>query len=223
LANVHDRVRGVTGAWAASVKGISRAIKVLAPRTRLAVHSVLLPSKRQYLDDMPARLADMGIDDWIVTPLIRIGRNQIGGPAGPRTRIVQDLIRLQDAADRARIHLTVDDEFDHLSHEADDDCRRALRSIYVRTLPKNIELIRLTPNGQCSVGVDILAKMAPDAPRWKPEHEHAADFLAMLDPPVQDRSQTTVPRRPNTSALQAYTGNHAASGLSRHALVGAQP
>jgi MoaA/NifB/PqqE/SkfB family radical SAM enzyme len=222
LANVHDRVRGVTGAWAASVKGISRAIKVLTPRTRLAVHSVLLPSKRQYLDDMPTRLADMGIDDWIVTPLIRIGRNQIGGPSGQRTRIVQDLVRLQEASDRTRIHLTVDDEFNHLSHEADDDCRRALRSLRVRTLPENVELIRLTPSGQCSVGANVLTKMAPDAPRWRPGHEHAADFLAMLNSPLQDRFQTA--QRPSIAALQAYTGNHTvASGLSRHALVSAQP
>ena len=34
------------------------------------------------------------------------------------------------------ILLTVDDEFDHLSHKADDDCRRVLRSLCVRTLPK---------------------------------------------------------------------------------------
>jgi molybdenum cofactor biosynthesis enzyme MoaA len=219
-ADVHDRVRGVTGAWAASVKGIRQAIRVLTPQTRLAVNSVLLPSRRPYLDDMPARLADIGIDQWIITPLIRVGRNQIGGPIGQRTRIVQDLMRLQEAADRARIHLTVDDEFDHLSHEADDDCRRALRSLCVRTLPKNVELIRLTPNGQCSVGAEILKKMAPDAPRWTPGREHAADFLAMLDSPVLGRFQTG--QHPSAADLQAYAGKHAAvSRLSRHSLVSA--
>src|SRR5262249_19767587 len=47
-ADIHDRIRGVAGAWAASVDGIKRAIEVLAPRTRLVVTSVLLPSKRHY-------------------------------------------------------------------------------------------------------------------------------------------------------------------------------
>src|SRR5262252_9059623 len=39
-AEIHDRIRGVTGAWAASVAGLKRAINVLGPRTNLAVSSV---------------------------------------------------------------------------------------------------------------------------------------------------------------------------------------
>jgi uncharacterized Fe-S cluster-containing radical SAM superfamily protein len=223
-AHIHDRVRGVAGAWEASVKGIRRAIEILTPQTRVAVNSVLLPSKRQYLDDMPARLADMGIDDWIITPLIRIGSNQIGGPIDRRNRIVQDLIRLQEAADLAGIRFTVDDEFDHLGREADEDCRRALRSLSVRTLPKNVELIRMTPSGQCSVGADVLKKMPPDAPRWRPGDQNAGDFIALLDPPFQDQFQTVLPKRPSAAALQAYTGNHVvASARSRHTLVSPQP
>jgi sulfatase maturation enzyme AslB (radical SAM superfamily) len=222
-ADIHDRVRGVTGAWAASVKGLRLATKALPLQTRLAVNSVLLPSKRQYLDDMPARLAEMGIDDWIVTPLIRVGR-PVGCPISPRTKLLQDLIRLQEAADRARIRLTVDDEFDHLSREADDASRRSLRSLCVRTLPENVELVRLTPNGQCSLGAEILRKMAPDAPRWTPGREHAADFLAMLSNYlVEDQLLTRAPIRPSSSALQANASNDPASRLSGRALIGAQP
>jgi sulfatase maturation enzyme AslB (radical SAM superfamily) len=209
-ADIHDRVRGVTGAWAASVKGIGQAIKVLTPRTRLAVTSVLLPTRRHYLDDMPKRLVDIGINRWIVTPLVRVGRRQTGNPIGGRQSMLQDLMRLQEAADRARIRLTIDDEFGQLSHEADDICRRTLRSFHVRTLPLNVELIRLTPNGQCSTGADILTKMLPDTPRWRPGDMHAGDFLEMLsDLPVQHRSPVTVPRRPLSSpaALQVYAGN----------------
>src|SRR5215471_17184510 len=47
-AEVHDRIRGLTGAWAATLGGIRRAIEVLIPKTRLVVASVLLPSKRHY-------------------------------------------------------------------------------------------------------------------------------------------------------------------------------
>jgi len=220
-ADVHDRVRGATGAWAASVKGIRRAIKALPSQTRLAVNSVLLPSKRQYLDEMPARLADMGIDDWIVTPMIRVGR-PVDGTISQRPRLLQDLVRLQDAADRARIHFTVDDEFGHLSREADDDSRRALRSLCVRTLPENVELIRMTPSGQCSMGADILKKMPPDAPRWRPGHQDAGDFIALLDPPFQDQFPTA--SRPSATALPPYASNHAvASRLSGHALLSAEP
>src|SRR6516225_10103900 len=34
-AAIHDRVRGVAGAWTATVAGIKRAVEVLAPRTKL--------------------------------------------------------------------------------------------------------------------------------------------------------------------------------------------
>src|SRR5215831_8959335 len=56
--DIHDRIRGVAGARAASVGGIKRAIEVLAPRTRLVVMSVLLPSKRHYSSDARASRDD---------------------------------------------------------------------------------------------------------------------------------------------------------------------
>src|SRR5215831_13248454 len=57
-ADIHDRIHGVAGAWMASVGGIKRAIEVLAPRTRLVVSSVLLPSKRHYSSDARASRDD---------------------------------------------------------------------------------------------------------------------------------------------------------------------
>jgi pyruvate-formate lyase-activating enzyme len=141
-AEVHDRIRGVAGAWAATVGGIKRAVEVLAPRTRLAVESVLLPSKRHYLDAMPARL--------------------------------------QEAASRAGVRLTVDDEFGNLGHEVASVSQPSLRALHVRTLPRNVEIFRLAPSGQCSIGDDILRQVTPETPRWQPGAMHAGDFLELL-------------------------------------------
>jgi hypothetical protein len=181
-ADVHDRIRGVASAWTASVRGIKRAIEVLAPRTRLVVMSVLLPSKRHYLDDMPARLHEIGIDRWIINPLQRVGsdRTGSGGPVAERTGLYRDLLILQEAADRAGVRLTVDDEFDHLSHDVACISQPSLRRVHVRTVPPNVEIFRLTPSGQCSVGESIMQQVTPETPRWQPGAMHASDFLETL-------------------------------------------
>jgi MoaA/NifB/PqqE/SkfB family radical SAM enzyme len=94
---VHDRIRGIMGAWEASVAGLRRATEVLAPQTRLVVESVLLPSQRHHLDAMPARLREIGIDQWIINPMLRVGREEAGGPVDEGVRPFHDLAMLQEA------------------------------------------------------------------------------------------------------------------------------
>jgi MoaA/NifB/PqqE/SkfB family radical SAM enzyme len=181
-AENHDRMRGVAGAWIATIGGLRRAAEVLTPRTRLTVSSVLLPGKPHYLRDMPALLRQMGIDYWIVNPLLRIGQDQAGGVADDRDSIFRDLLVLQEAADRAGVHLTVDDEFARLNRGAE----RAPGSLDVRTLPRDVKIFRLSPGGHCSAGEDILRQVTPEAPRWLPDDAHAGEFLAKL---VASKSQ----------------------------------
>jgi hypothetical protein len=50
----------------------------------------------------------------------------------------------------------------------------------VRTLPPNVEIFRLTPNGQCSKGDGILQQATSGPPRWRPGVVHAGDFLEEL-------------------------------------------
>jgi len=190
-AGIHDRIRGVAGAWAATVAGIRRAIEVLAPQTRLVVASVLLPTRRHYLDGMPIRLRELGIDRWIINPLVRVGRDEVGGPVGDRASLYRDLLILKEAADRAGVRLTVDDEFDHLNHAAACASQPSLRALHVRTLPPDVEIFRLTPSGQCSTGDDILRQVTPDTPRWQPGAMHAGDFLEMIGKQADLRRRQT--------------------------------
>lgn len=176
----HDRIRGVTGTWDKAVAGIRRALDVLAPQTRVVVASVLIPSKRHYLDGMPSRLRDIGIDRWIVNPLVRVGRDTAGGPVEDRTALFRDLLTLHEAADRAGVRLTIDDEFRHLHYEAACTWQPTLRALHVRRLPSNVELFRLTPGGQCSKDGDVLRHVNADTPRWRPSAIDASDFLAKL-------------------------------------------
>jgi sulfatase maturation enzyme AslB (radical SAM superfamily) len=174
---IHDRIRGVAGASAMTMAGIRKAIEVLAPQTLLAVASVLIPSRRHYLENMPARLREFGIDRWIINPLLHVGADGPGGLAGERNELFRDLMILQEAAEHAGVILTVDDEFGHLGHDAASASEPALRALRVRTLPRNVELFRLSPGGRCSTGDGVLKQEAPDMPRWRPGVMHAGDFL----------------------------------------------
>jgi MoaA/NifB/PqqE/SkfB family radical SAM enzyme len=186
-AEIHDRIRGVAGAWAAAVRGIERATTVLAPRTRLVVSSVLLPSRRDYLDAMPAFLRSIGIDRWIINPLLRVGGDEAGGPVADRASLFRDLLVLGEAARREGVRLTVDDEFGHLGYDGACVSEPSLRALHVRTLPANVEIFRLAPSGQCSTGDGILRQVTSETPRWHPGAIHAGDFLEALSEQNQSR------------------------------------
>jgi hypothetical protein len=50
----------------------------------------------------------------------------------------------------------------------------------VRRLPPDVEIFRLAPGGQCSAGEQILQQVTSDTPQWRPEAQHAGDFLEEL-------------------------------------------
>jgi MoaA/NifB/PqqE/SkfB family radical SAM enzyme len=179
-AHTHDRIRGVGGAWAASIEGIRRAREMLPSRTRLVVSSVLQPSRRDYLEAMPALLREIGVDRWIINPLLRVGGDEAGGPVADPADLFRDVLVLQKLADRAGVRLTVDDEFNRLEHDATCADTPSLRAIDVRILPPEVKIFRLTPNGQCSAGDDILRQSTSETPCWHPGVRHAGDFLGEL-------------------------------------------
>jgi sulfatase maturation enzyme AslB (radical SAM superfamily) len=178
-AIAHDRLRGMSGAWATTVAGIERAVHVLSSR-QLAVASVLMPSDNWPLDEMPQFLRRLGIERWIITPLLKVGRDTPGGPTGERATLYRSLARLQEAADNADIVLTIADELDCLQHKHASANQSEIRRFHVRTIPEGVDLIRLAPDGACSVGGGILQQVRPTTPRWHPDEEHAGDFLAWL-------------------------------------------
>jgi MoaA/NifB/PqqE/SkfB family radical SAM enzyme len=172
---IHDRLRGVKGAWAAAVEGIRRANGLLASQTQLVVASVLTPAGSGHLANMPKLLSDLGVTEWILNPQLRIRGDEEGKLKSSREKIFQDLQPLQEAAAAAKIRLTVDDEFDCLQHRPEYAGGPGLPA--VRIIPKSIEVVRLTPTGQCSVGREILRPIAPKARRWRPGTVNAADFI----------------------------------------------
>lgn len=179
-ADANDRIRGVAGAWRLTVKGIERATKLLTPRTRLAVTSVLMRNESGALEGMPALLRSLGIERWIITPLLKVGQARPGGPAADKDTLYKSLAKLQDAADAADIDLSVDDELDCLGHKHACIAKPELSRFHVRVIPPGVELIRLDPGGEFAVGREVLRKITEATPRWYPERELAVEFLERM-------------------------------------------
>lgn len=177
---MHDSMRGVSGAWAATVRGIERANQVLAPQTKIAVASVLMPSGWGQLKKMPRLLRELGVERWILTPLMKVGSNRPGGPMSDKNTIYESLARLQDAADIVGIGLSLDDELDCLQHQLACVKQPELRRFQVRTIPCGVELVRLEPGGECVCGRDVLEKITEATPRWHPERQNAAAFFESI-------------------------------------------
>lgn len=179
----HDRLRGKSGAWSAAVDGIRHAVSQLPRKTSLAVTSVLMPSGTQGLRGMPCLLAELGVKHWMLSPLVRIGRDGVARFDVVAAKVADILLDLQDKAHAAGIRLTVDDEFDHLNHRRLIDNRPELRRVEFRNLPASLPLFRLLPSGHCSRDADAVNRLREDAPQWNPATEHAGQFLACFFAP----------------------------------------
>jgi MoaA/NifB/PqqE/SkfB family radical SAM enzyme len=186
IAEIHDRIRGVSGTWQATVDSLRKAISHGEQGPVLAVQSVLLPSKVENLVGMPRFLAELGIKWWTVNPVLKIGERRGQRSLERDIEILRACFLLQAEAEKCGIHFSCDDEFGCIDQARAAEIYPELAEVAVRRIEDSIELFRLTPSGQCSVGRDILSPITPDVPRWIPNAVHAGDFLASLPrpPPV---------------------------------------
>ena len=185
-AAVHDKARGKSGAFDDALAGLRYAVSVPVLKKALVVTSVLMPKKVDRLMGMPALLAELGIERWVVNALVKVGKGgRLGGPAGERNAILDDLLILKSEADRHGIDMVVDDEFGRLS---EDDRARELMEIEalrIKRLVRPEGVYRLVPTGHCSKGADILKPIHDKTPVWHPSM-NVGDFLAsMSSEPLQ--------------------------------------
>jgi len=166
-AVIHDKLRGVEGSFSSAIAGI----QALKPNFwgGLQVNSVLLPHKASNLEYMPEFLTKLGVNQWAVSPYISI-RNRSHVPQGEQMR--KDLQRLVEKADRLGLVMYLSDELRQLQ---DNDL---FEGFYMRTLAHDAEVFRLSPDGSCSRGVEVLGS-STKAPIWD-SVEAPADFLARV-------------------------------------------
>ncbi len=176
----HDLSRRTSGAFASTLRGLKAACASQLC-DRLMVASVLQRGKEHYLWGMPQLLASLGIQQWVVTPVYKIGRTGVGGPSDDAATIVFQLRRLNKIAREHGIDLFVDDEFSDLVEVM--KMIPSSEAMRVRRTAKLGQIVRLSPNGACSIGDDILRRVDSGLPTWQPDAEPAGVFIRRIVAP----------------------------------------
>lgn len=171
----HDHFRGVNGAFDRTIDGIKALVSIDGYANRVTVSSVLMPRRPELLLGMPELLASLGLTHWVVNPLLRIGRDEVGGAIGTARQVIHDIQLLEHHASKFGVSVVLDDELGELRTEGLDFNR-----YIIRRFDRPDGLIRLSPTGACSVGGDILREVDDRTPVWRPSHESPRDFVRRL-------------------------------------------
>jgi hypothetical protein len=92
-------------------------------------------------------------------------------------RIINQLVKLNVLAKEHGIQLLVDDEFGDLGSLAEVKDSETFR---VRRLKRLDQVVRLSPNGTCSVGKEILQRADSGVPTWYPYAEQVEKFIGRV-------------------------------------------
>ncbi len=170
---LHDQMRGKDGAFAKAISGIKAFNRLSGDHDqKITVNSVLMPGRRSQLENIPELLADIGVHNWSVSPLVRIGKDEKGGPVAAGKQIIDDLLHLSDISRKHDVSVVLDDELRSIPKELVD-----IENLIVRRLERPDGLIRLNANGACSIGTDILKQVGEVTPIWNPSTMSPTAFL----------------------------------------------
>lgn len=181
IPSVHDKIRRLEGSFDTIIHGLNVAAQLPAMKKRLSISSTLIPKRRHYLQGIPKLLSQLGIERWNINALVKVNSGCIGGPIGCTEETLEDLRLLSIEAARHGIELAVDDEFDRMERVGIDVNKlQNCSQVRIEKLSDPAGLFRLTPDGQCSVGEDILKTVSHSSKRWNPRKEDANSFLESL-------------------------------------------
>lgn len=167
-AETNDRLRGLTGAFDASLRSVRSFLeKVPRYRSRLSIASTLYDEDNvRSLREMPAVLQDLGVSKWQLGYELYLQHGRCAPVQTPAT-LVAWAETLAQAATAKGIAFYTSDEFDTL---ADVDTR----SVPIRRLFDPDLLYRIDPLGYVRSGRSMLEVWSEDATtRWDPACDDA--------------------------------------------------
>ena len=171
-AGVNDPIRGLPGAFDATVASLRRFLRALPSfGKRLAVVSCLYhPDQVQSLLAMPALLCDLGIERWTLSVELS-AHGPRAQPREQRALLASQLTRLVGAADAYGVRCYVNDEFGLFPDAKDSPLRP--RRLYEADF-----LYRVEPTGHVRVGHQVLDVWNESATlRWNPATDDAVETV----------------------------------------------
>jgi MoaA/NifB/PqqE/SkfB family radical SAM enzyme len=165
---IHDKLRGVVGAFDRTYSSMRTAIRHFGDA--LIVNSVLIPSKREYLESVPAVISAIGVSEWYITPLadFRTARYR----EQDISRLRDDVLFLTRKAEESSVHC-------HLSDDVGWFNLPQIRETVSIARPENgVRVLRLSPDGTCAVDDEVLRE-SRFAQHWDTKEE-PSEFVARI-------------------------------------------
>ena len=172
---VHDPIRGLPGAFDATVSSLSRLLRqVPAFRKKLSVTSTLFGETNfDSLRDLPPILANLGIPIWAVTieSTVLHGRQR---PAHEADQATEWFAKLREAAGVHHLRFYVSDELGHFRSARTVEGRRVeLKHVFDPGF-----LYRVEPSGHVRVGEELLRSWDASAARaWRPDRDDPVEVV----------------------------------------------
>src|SRR3990167_349912 len=180
-AHIHDKLRRVQGSFASARKGIEAALEANSGKG-VIVNSVLLPGKADYLAGMPQLLQELGVVEWVISPMLSVEKKFYR----PELRFVKEtILRYSDEAQAYGVQVLLSDEL-RTTEEME-----IFNTLTIRSLGEDDGIFRLSPDGSCSRGREILG-LSSNSPKWD-KVEQPSVFLrrifADIDQPLRERTR----------------------------------
>ena len=158
-AEIHDKTRGVNGAFAKALKGIRgiRSATGVFSEGSITVNSVLYPKKAHFLEGMAELLAEVGVRHWLISPFIQFKK---GRPVSDAKFIRDTILHFSDHAEKLGVKVSLSDELGVLRENEDP-----FEKLSVEALEDAAGFFRLSPDASCSRGKEAL-EIASGAPKW---------------------------------------------------------
>lgn len=168
-ASRNDKLRGMLGTFEGTTAGIRSAIAEMGAE-RVIVNTLLVPKHANYIEGLPEVLLELGVETWVISPYIEFDC----GHLKPDIDFIHSVVlKLAKKAAKYGVEARYADEF-RLIGPIDGV------PIYNFQRPGEPEelVFRLSPNGSCSVGEEILTDSSV-AQVWD-GRQNPTDFLRAL-------------------------------------------
>ncbi|MEZ0208910.1 MAG: radical SAM protein [Candidatus Paceibacterota bacterium] len=169
--DINDKMRGMKGTFVGTVAGIRSAIAHMGAE-KVIVNTLLVPRKAERIARMPELLASFGVKTWVISPYINFHEGELR----PEIDFIRSVVKeLACVAERYGIEARYADEFRLIG---------SIETVPVYNFQRPGEpqelVFRLSPNGSCSIGDEILTDSSV-AKVWDGRQDPAI-FLQSFNP-----------------------------------------
>ena len=184
IPRAHDRLRRNDGAFVQTVSGVQALVRAYRAKhgahgtnDRITITSILMsPKHTRNLSGMPSLVKRLGLDDWVVEPLLKSETDSAHVMHENHDIVMAVRDKLVPYAEKAGITLSISDDSDAFLQE-----REQFEDMMFRYLENpHSHVVRLSSYGHVRHGKGTLQKVTDTTPVWNRTEDPVLFFRRVL-------------------------------------------